>query len=113
MVRHMRTVLRLLTVVGTSLFIASSTMLVLPAAGTGASRCHDVIIRNSGGSVYTRTRGLFASHVRCSTARRVAYGYLVVDGEGPKRPLGYRCRSRSDGRGVTCSKGHGSVRWKY
>lgn len=109
----MRTIPRLLTVVGASLCIAIATMLVLPTAGSGASRCQDVIIRNSGGSVYTRTRSLFASQVRCSTARRVAYGYLVLDGEGPKRPLGYRCRSRSDGRGVTCRKGRATVRWKY
>ncbi len=106
--------LRLLTLA--SAFVCSCIIAAPADAGisesrSGYERCDDVIIRNSDGSVYTRTHGLFVKNVGCHKGRRVARKYLVDDGAGPKNPLGFSCSGGSDG--VACRKGRKHVTWGY
>lgn len=80
-------------------------------AGGGYNRCRDVVIRNSDGGVYTRTRGLFQKNASCRLARKLARRYLANDGIRPPRTLGFICDGGSDG--VACSNGEKRVTWGY
>jgi hypothetical protein len=77
------------------------------------TRCRDVVIRTGDGSVYTRTRGLWARGVGCPVARAVAHTMLSYEGsaEAPPNPHGFRCDVGSDG--VSCKRGSDWVTWGY
>jgi hypothetical protein len=104
---------------GTCLGTAVVLVLVLAAFCASAAavtpvpykRCQDVIIRNYDGSVYTRTRGLFAKRTSCRIARKVAHWFLVNDGSVTPHPQGFTCIGGSDG--VSCRKGGRRVSWGY
>ena len=85
------------------------------ASAAGKRRCRDVIYRTQSGVVYSRTHGLSATRTSCRRARRVAYGWLSnAEGNVERpRPLGFRCKTRSDGTGMSCRKNRAIVRWRY
>jgi hypothetical protein len=83
------------------------------ADGQELKRCRDVVIRTGDGTIYTRTRGLWARGVNCRVARGVAHTMLSFEGsaEAPPTPRGFRCEGGSDG--VSCKRGSDWVTWGY
>ena len=77
------------------------------------TRCRDVIVRDGLGNVYTRTRRLRASSIRCRRARAVARRYLhgAEGNADPVSPFGFPCTP--GGAGVTCRKDRWRIRWAW
>ena len=95
------------------LALIAACLLLVPAteASPHYKRCHNVIIRNSNGSVFTQTNGLFVARGSCRLARRLARRYLSFEGEGRRPTLGFKCSGGSDG--VACHRNGKRVTWGY
>lgn len=86
---------------------------VAPVAGAASQRCANVTIRNGDGSVFTGTRSIVATGVRCSTARKVVRSLLSFEGEGEPETFGFRCVRRRDLTGGSCRDGRRRIAYRY
>lgn len=78
-------------------------------------RCPEVVLFNSDGTVYTGTKGLSATRVRCTLARAVARDFLMRAEGNPEilRPFRFRCTYRRNGIAVRCQRGGQIVSWRF
>lgn len=78
------------------------------------TRCAGVVLPGGSPNDRTSTVGaVWALHVGCRTARRVAHIYMSVhERQGRSvHPLGFRCSGGADG--VACRQGRRRVTWGY